>query len=124
MPAGWQFAAATGQIAVRRDGGQQPLGLSVQYERAGYFPIKIARAEIGGQIVDLVNPALDTKHALTVSSIGDVPVVIEHQAPGAQIQAVMHVFFVQKGIYTVIEAPALDMDELLKIAARLIEAGK
>lgn len=124
IPTGWQLATITGSIALGNDDSQQATGATVQYQRTRYFPITIARTHVGSSMVELVNPGRDTPFAVTLTSISGVPVLVDHQAPGAKVQALMRVHVIQNGMYTVIEAPAFDLDELLEIARRLIESER
>jgi hypothetical protein len=124
IPSGWQFATAFGEIAQLSEDRQLALFATLEYERDGYFPLAVLRRFVGSQLVDLVNPEPATMHALTLAEIGAMPVVIGHQAPGAKIQAIMSISYVQRGFFTRIESPALDLDELIQIASSLIAAGE
>lgn len=120
MPQGWKLTNVIGQTATYSDGTRQALGVTLNYERSGYFPIRVSRGPITDQPFDVINPSPESKHALTLADVAGVKAVMTHQAPGQQIQAKMQILFIEGDTYTSVWWPAGDFDELERIAGTLI----
>ena len=95
----------------------------VNYTKPGEFYLRITRFSIGPDCqYELIDPSRSPglQHALTLSAIRGVPVVVQHQQPGEKIQAVLQVNYVANDAVTTVEVVAFDLDELMKIADALI----
>lgn len=123
MPPGWQLGGAEAFSITWDDGSHQDASFSLYYQQPGHFDIGIRRfvipADCQLNLVD-IGRARGFQHALTLSEIRGVPVVIQHQAPGEKIQATLQVTFIIGDTVTMVEGVAIDLDELLKIADALI----
>lgn len=124
MPAGWTPAYAEALSITWSDGTNADTNFSVRYEKPKQFYISVRRFLIPPdcrlEVTDL-GRAPASLHAVTLSSIEDVPVVIRHQAPGKKVQAVLQVTFIEGDVVTTVESVASDLDDLINIARSMIK---
>jgi hypothetical protein len=123
LPAGWEPTAAEAFSITWDDGTLTDAMFFVVYSQPRYFDITIRRWPIRAQCqFEIADPsrAPGIEHALTLTELRGVPVVIEHQEPGKKIQAVLQVTFVTGNVVTVVEGVAIDLDELIRIADEIL----
>jgi len=122
---GWRLSSAEAWSQTLDDGSKRDVYFGLRYEKPDHFYISVDRTPVApGCKIQLIDHTPEDQHAFSLSYIAGVPVVIQHQAPGEQVQAIMQVNFVQSGIGTSIETVALDLDELVNIAESLIQGEK
>lgn len=112
IPDGWDLTEASAERVIWDDGSAWDSVFALQYDRPEYFYIRIQRFLVGadGMVRLVANPEAEVLY--TLSEIRGVPVVY-HRDP-------LQIHFVQGNVLTQIEAPLLDLDELIKIADGLI----
>lgn len=112
IPAGWELTDTQAETVIWDDGTSWDSMFALYYERPEYFYITIKRFLVAqdGRVRLVANPAAEVTY--TLGEIRDVP-VLYHRDP-------LQIHFVQGEVLTQIEAPVLDLDELIKIADALI----
>lgn len=122
IPSGWSLVQVQGITAHYPGEPDVTMGVNLFYERDRYFPIGVAYAPIGDQLEELVNPGSESQLAITLATVRDVPVVITHQAPGAEVQPPTNALWVFNGMRVSVFGNALPIEELLRIADSIIAA--
>jgi len=114
IPAGWELTEAHAETVIWDDGSYTGSMFALEYQRPGYFYIRIARFHIApeGQ-VELLAPPPAAQEALILNEIRGHPAVFLYQGP-------LQVHFVLHNVVTYVEGVAIDFDELIKIADALI----
>jgi len=112
MPAGWELTEAHAETVIWDDGSSWDSMFALYYERPEYFYITIKRFLVApdGRVRLVANPEADVTY--TLGEIRGVPVVYDRDP--------LQIHFVQGNLLTQIEAPLLDLDELIKIADAMI----
>ncbi len=121
MPAGWSVSEVHIERTLMDDGIRRETNVSVEYARPRQFPILITRMVIDPScVVETVEDEPGGNETNTLTELRGVKAVVTHQTRGAQVPLVVK--FVQDSTLTVVQAVAIDMDDLLRIAESLVEA--
>lgn len=123
LPAGWTVSEVHIERTLMDDGIRQETNVSVEYTRPRQFPILITRMVIDPAcLVEMVEDEPGSNSTNTLSELRGVKAVVTHQTRGAQVPLLVQ--FVQGSTLTVVQAVAIDMDQLLRIAESLVEVEK
>lgn len=123
LPAGWTVNEVHIERTLMDDGTRRETLSAVEYIKPRQFPITIVRMVIDPACtVELVQDEPGGNSTNTLSELRGVKAVVTHQTRGAQVP--LAVQFIQGSTLTVVQAVAIDMDQLLQIAESLVEVAK
>lgn len=118
IPSGWSINEVHIERTLMTDGARRETLVAVEYTKPKQFPLTITRLMIDPSCpVELVQDEPGSNSTKTLTTVQGLKAVVTHQAKPAQVP--LAVEFIQGDTLTVVQAVAIDIDDLIQITSSL-----